>query len=951
MTVVSVSVESEGWILAVRGTWGATSGSWRRPDNSTILWNEERPDAQWRNAGVDQFPLTPDATPKLVLAVQDAGFDRIGGAAVANSNRPRSVVATRPLRQAFVSNGVQPPLDEFDHGDGTRTIRFALSDRVYVTSTVVSASFLSGWKAGEGGGVISTVTNNSTLSAPLPLAQWLIGQNELVTGSSVDVDIVCAAHHPEHDGANLHQAVAGIRVVAYDGITSVSTWLALRTSTKYGDSVRCWGGAVSLSGLSAGMVTLHYEVYPWVGPVRSTGASHSTSRTTSGTWGTPRHVCYDPGGTRWASRRKYVFVDTTSPNTLLSSTGSVVLHDTIDAARSAPASTKPANLNVAVQKMRGDATTLAGANGTSSTARNIDFWEILITDGQTIEGSGEAVTATSFGLGEGWLVVRGDPAAANPRATCAIQSRGSTSDIRHSWLQFRDCRILMGHSTLFPSPGTAGGIELIRCDVRAKPTYQAGTTTIRSTSGPVFIANCDMRDYLTQPNSAFMRNIRRTAGLAGAVAAVNVEVAVASAGDYAPTRTATPVLGASVGTDSFFQNVRAPNWGGGLLNVSAQNFGDTSASLARVALVNVFIEMNGSVALAVGETTIGQLQDSIFEGCTFIGGRFNFHNDADRNSTANIGATVQHASTTVTIGLMGHGLVTGNSVTMAAFSASQLNGTFTVTVLDANRFQVTVASVISAAANTMTLGTVTLPGGTVRQLKRFNQRNTGNIMRFCAVERNATKHDVFNSDPDLKGSWEVLYGVGYRGNTNANRGTAAPPEFQYAYYGIGSEAELNFGAGGQTDVASWGVNWFGHVDPKNSFAGGDGSLNGDYRAQTADLDIYTPSRLIGKGTVPANLDQDALGGTRAATFAGGALGVNFQAPVPASLLADRASSPQLAGASRLYWQAVLRADAGRGLMVSGEGALVFRAGSVPSTGAGRVLRVSAEDRRIELEPD
>ena len=94
MTVVSAAVEANGWVFAVRGTWSATPGSWD-------FGGSDRVGGQFAASGVNQFPLDADGTPKLVLNVQDAGYDRIGGAPVANGNRPRTVVATKPLRRAW----------------------------------------------------------------------------------------------------------------------------------------------------------------------------------------------------------------------------------------------------------------------------------------------------------------------------------------------------------------------------------------------------------------------------------------------------------------------------------------------------------------------------------------------------------------------------------------------------------------------------------------------------------------------------------------------------------------------------------------------------------------------------------------------------------------------------------------------------------------------------------
>ncbi|MGL6044500.1 MAG: hypothetical protein ACRC1J_11300, partial [Sandaracinobacteroides sp.] len=311
MTIVATTIESNGWVLAVRGTWGATPGAWE-------FGGIDRVDGRFLSSAVDQFPLDPGGTPKIVLSVQDAGFDRVGGQAVANSNRPRTVIATKAIRRAFPN---QSQLDETDHGGGERTVRFALSERIYATSVVTTASFLTNWKQGQAGGATASIANGSTIAAPLPLFRWANEPWPLVQGTvgvpnhSARVELLVGAHHPENNGSDLHQACAAVQLVAYDGTTSKSFWFAApQTSPLYADNLRCWGGVIDLSGLSAGPITVHATVYPWVGAARATGTSHSTSATAAlaTAWGAPFHIAYDPTGSVYL--RKYVFVDPASIN-------------------------------------------------------------------------------------------------------------------------------------------------------------------------------------------------------------------------------------------------------------------------------------------------------------------------------------------------------------------------------------------------------------------------------------------------------------------------------------------------------------------------------------------------------------------------------------------------------------------------------------------------------------
>ena len=434
--------------MAVRGTWAAMPG--------TAAWEfsgEPRPNARFLSSGVDQLPLTPDATPKLTLLVQDAGFDRIGGLPVANSNRPRTVIATRALARP---NPDQSLLDETDHGDGTRTIRFALSDRIYASSTIVSASFLSGWKVGQGGGTVNVVTNNSTLTAPVPLVKWANEPWPYVGGTvgspahTARVECLIASHHPESvadvDGSR-HQACAALMLRAFDGTTTKDFFFtAPQTSPLYGDSLRCWGGLIDLSGLNPGPITVHATVYPWVGAPRSTGVAHSTDENAAlqPAWGSPFHLWYDPTGAVWG--RKFIAIDPVGGTTTVAN---VRWQASVADANAAAASTKPLNLETALNAIAnaaaGGGLTLPARNGFASHTNCGAWWEVLLPSGAT---STSLVTTTPRS-GPGYVVLRGNPAVATPRTDCILRSDTATRTINNiNRLKLADCRVELGCSAM-----------------------------------------------------------------------------------------------------------------------------------------------------------------------------------------------------------------------------------------------------------------------------------------------------------------------------------------------------------------------------------------------------------------------------------------------------------------------------------------------------------------------
>jgi hypothetical protein len=903
MAVISAAVESNGWVLAVRGSWGSTltGGIWVRSTSASLGTLDDRPDAEWRVSGVNQFPLDPGGTPRLTLNVQDAGFDRVGGLPVANANRPRTVVATRPLRLPFVNNVTQPPLDETDNGDGTRTIRFALSDRIYASSTVVSASFLSGWKVGQGGGVVNTVTNSSTRTAPPPLFKWANEPWPYVGGTAGSpvhtgrAEVLVASHHPEtvadSDG-NRHQACAAVRLRAFDGTTTKDFFFtAPQTSTLYADDLRCWGGNIDLSGLNPGPITVHATVFPWVGAERSTGTAHSTSVTAAlGTnFDKPFHLWYDPTGAIWP--RRYVAIDLVNGAT----TGSAVtLHTSVADAEAAAATTKARSISVAASAFRnasGANLTLPARNGFSSFTSCAAWWEMLLPEGVNQHSIDLTPAGSHANSGPGYIVIRGTPVSPDPRANCIVRSLSSATPRLGGMtrIKLRDLRIETGENSIFTTTDTNRWLTLENVDVRGKAGWTADLSPIMTVGGPNnewFSAfNVTQRNYALQGFGFLSRNETRTAmmGLSSRVSTViGAKIVMPQAGEFAPGRSNAFHSGSGNMDDLMLWNVEVYGTSGTILAAGASVFGAVGSQ--RWAIVNTLAEMAGAnqEVLVVGETTGSSIRDSVFEGVTFVGGRWNFHNDVEyASATSSTSAVRVNGTTTITIGLMNHGMNPGDTVTITGFSNANMNRTAVpIAVLDANRFTYqAAASVSTAPTGTGTVAFVTgaQAGQPPRTIRRANLRHENVAIRYSAFDRNATKHDLFNGDATLTGSWEILFGVGYRGNTNANRGTSSPPDFQYAFYGIGSEAELAFTTPVSINSSpAYGVNWFGYVDDntQNGPDGAGATAGGDYRADTVTLSPFKPSRLLNRGTGVATIDRNARNQARGNTFDAGALGRN-----------------------------------------------------------------------------
>lgn len=936
MAIVSTAVESNGWVLAVTGDWPQTDGAWE-------FNGADRPHGRFLLNAVDQFPLDPKGAPKVVLQVRTAGFDRVGGQAVANGARAMQIVATKAMR---LPHPDATKLNEIDNGNGTFTVRLALSKRVPAGATIIEASFQAGWKQGEAAALLTAVPNHSIRSVIPVISRWATPSYLPVMGTAAApnhigrAELIVAAEHPEHFGTVRNQAVAAVKLTATDGTTSKDYWFSEpQTSPVHGDNLRCWGGAIDLSGLNPGLITVHRTVYPWIGPARVSGTGHVSSVTggMGATHGAPLHLIYDPTGSRHGDRRRFVFVDTGSPLVAQSDAAGVTLHSDIESARAAPLASKAGNLMVALQAFKNLLIANAGlappdANGVSGTTRACDYWEIILTDGQAHTVGGAISTATpSLNPREGLTIVRGDPAAADPRVTTILRA-GTAYTVQNQRWWFRDLRLELGGAVLFSGSPAAGVGLLERVTITGRSGLEASTTGIYGSSGSFQnqIVDCDSFACGNQPGGVLVRNMRRTRFAGGSTL-----IGVTIDREAGTTRTIAAFSLTNDAPDAMIWNCRAYEWPGSLVSAlsGAGSFGNPS-TLLRVAFVNVQLEgQAGDAAHQLGEYFYSQMQDCIWEGCTLLGSRYNWHNEAPMPFTS--------SGTTVIAGVLNHGLAVGETVRVAGLGPEAFNGSFAVaSVLDAHRFTYVAAS----APGTL----LTYKGGTARReaggpeipIIRMSLEHIGNCVRNVVFDRNATKQDQWIADGTQTGCWELLYGVGQSGVFRANRGVGSPYDWQHAFDGMGSESDTAYAV--QTNPAAY-VDYYGLVnDATNS---GSGTWGGDYRPSVAKA-----SRLIGKAAL-AMVDRDIEGQARGVTFAAGA----YEAD--AAVVADTALQPlstlhgQVAGVGGVHWTAGLGPLSAFHVQTAGASLLTAVGPVAETTGGRRTLIVGFESRGIAASGD
>ena len=607
MTIVSARVEANGWVLAVRGVWDASTFS--------------------------SFNLDPDGVPKIACAIVGSGFDRVGGQAVANAARARgSVVATRPLRRAWPNQAL---LDEVDHGGGQRTVRLALSRFVHPGETV-TMGFAAGWRTGLPSGSM-VAGNASTHAVPLVSMRW-VTPNRMTQTGPFRVDMLVA-----HILAEGRDAVAAVKFVATDGTNSVTVWQAgASVSPDYGDGLKCWGATIDPAlgvpgALTAGAVTVQAEIYPWIGAMRATGTGHNVTADATGlsagfavAAASPLHVAWNPGELRYPAR--HVFIDTAGTTI----PGNVTIGGTLAAAKAGVAA---ANVSVALNAVRLQAYTAPAANGMPAYTASRRMGEGLIMTlkaGQAHVFAGATTTGSDFTVAEGRVVLQGDPADANARANCAIETGTAFSHTGNSYL-FRNLTFRIGTNAL---PSNIHRVHFDSCTVEGKSGQKSATTGVFTGQATGFWGTSMTRSrwwgYGNGPNTqnrfGFLRNVE-VSRQAEAIVCCNL------------TRIADPDLsgvnggaggwvsgaGGAAGSADIFV------WGCDLrkmttlgLNLCTDRVGAAGnpSLIVRQNYINNLLERVGSNSgpvVQIGElTTYSQARYCLFEGNTIVGERLNF---------------------------------------------------------------------------------------------------------------------------------------------------------------------------------------------------------------------------------------------------------------------------------------------------------------------------------------
>jgi hypothetical protein len=458
LAITAASIESgagNGWVLAI--TFAGTLGSFA------------------------SYVLDPDGAPKVTLASSHAGFVKSGGTAVSGSHA-RSLIGTKPVRLPVnPASPTTPVIDETDLGGGSIRVRIALSNWVYATDTGLTLTVAAGWRAGEAAQSGIAVTNNSTLVAPIPIMRWVLPSYDVAVGS-FRVSLIVGSHHPVG-----FEPVAGVKFTATDGANTKTVWTTtLGTDNTYGDNLRCYTAIIdpaTATALTAGLLRCDAEVYPWLGSMRSTDTAGTRDCSALASAGlasaaaAPFIVGYDPAGTRYSNA--FVYVDpagTVTPSAAMVAT-------TLAGAKAVAQASRAANVSVAVQAGYLANRTLAAANGGASATRSVDGLQVVLAPGTYSSGIGSVNATTGIQTAEIPVLVLGDPADANPRANCILQTSAATiANLRAARLRFRACAIQGGTYSLISSITTY--IWLDNVEVTGRSGQETNTVKPFSAAAP-----------------------------------------------------------------------------------------------------------------------------------------------------------------------------------------------------------------------------------------------------------------------------------------------------------------------------------------------------------------------------------------------------------------------------------------------------------------------------------
>ncbi len=912
------------------------------------------PDRAWATAA----PLTLTAT--------SLGFVQSGGQAVA-ATPTRTIYGTKVLRKvvnatpAGVRDAKNP--DEVDNGDGTITVRIALSQRVYATDTGLSLTVTAGWRTGMGAQTIA-VTNTSTIAAPAPIVRWSDIPYQRQTGLFW-LECVVASFHP-----NGLMPVAGVKFTVTDGTTIKTFWAtALTNSPAFNPAPGSGGGtlvpprvyavqvdASTATALTQGLLRCDFKVFPWIGPAQCSDTA-DTNRTTVAASNTPSMtglgtaalatsalvpfvVAWDPAGT-WLPPR-YIDIDEVNGTT---TPANVTIATSYSAS---PTGTAAASITTALSALYAANLTVAAANGQAAVTRSADGAVLTIRQAGSrtapngpctgvVNGTGSVSASVGITTGVIGITVRGDPADTTQRA-CILRSPATAgAGIRITRVRFTALSVEAQTNGCCNQSYTF----LDNVEVRSVAGQSAtsgnpfGATLLWAMNGKWWQHGSKASPSGSGNTPILVRSLSVERDVGGALSAGCARLPTAVAGTPAFPYTATTTDAGwaleriAVGNDMRFLNGANMNINHIGLNAgsvpAAFAMGTTYPATARIACINNVGEAYGASATlwaGVGENTLVVFTEVIIEGNTLTGDR--------TNNPYGTGADVTLALTDASTPFVGT-FRFANNITMKNASKQDrftdpgiINGTpngifgtpsgFTVAKKTWGRAGIALGN--AGTRNwTVAVGDELVIAGSPAKIYHCSTAGTtaasggptgtgtGIADGTATWDFVGTENRVHGYRPSGIGCWPSHYGVGYEGNIDFQQtGDAGyDPEFFFEFYGIGSAQLSQQGVTGTTDP---------YTDDHSGVASSALTMQaaspknggGNYRPLGSGGGAY----ILGRGR-NGNSDVDVAGVARGATFAAGAL----QPAGAVALTPAGGREASAAGSPAVQWTVLLGPAPGR----------------------------------------
>lgn len=463
------AIEENGWVLSIVGSW--------------------------EPARLIDFALDPDGSARVILRVRSRGYV-LDGQWARPASHVRTIVATKALRVSGIGN---PPdfvsLDEERLSETVGRVRLALSGPVHRDDVIDGLELLDNWMRNQSGRLNGTVTNGSTYEPEIPSMRWAVPSLMRATRSEdLRLDMLVASAW-----AMGKSAVAAIRFIASDGNVASEKWVVrASTSEGWGDDLRCWGiSAVDLcEGLSHGPVTVHAEIYPWIGAMRSTGAGHSTDQNAgfNGIAEQPLHLLWDPNGTHIPEC--HVCVDWQSGS--LNPGDVTVAENVLSAKNGIVAKT----VSVACQAIALKDRRIPAANGWPDSKMAGDGATITLLPGRQRFGTHKVSSGSE--TRQCRIIIQGELTSVDGSDRCILEI-GDRPNLSYSAYIFRDFDLNIGGSSLPNSPSI---YHFQNLTVSTRPGFENSRSTLFSNAGNsvrVSIFNCDWTRALTDLRGTNMR--------------------------------------------------------------------------------------------------------------------------------------------------------------------------------------------------------------------------------------------------------------------------------------------------------------------------------------------------------------------------------------------------------------------------------------------------------------